>query len=80
MRRINNKLNYNFIEKYKDKSINKFIDYDKNIHKYFNNIYITKEKIVIRMPFLNKQKRQPFPNDTKYEDFSLSNRIFIASY
>ncbi|MBN1216824.1 MAG: hypothetical protein JXA99_15465 [Candidatus Lokiarchaeota archaeon] len=80
MRRINNKLNYNFIEKYKDKSINKFIDYDKNIHKYFNNIYITKEKIVIRMPFLNKQKKQPSSNDTKYEDFSLSNRIFITSY
>ena len=53
---------------------------DKKIRKYFNNIYVTREKIVIRMPFLNKQKKQPSLNDTKYENFSLSNRIFIASY
>ncbi len=80
MKRKNYKLNYNRIKIHEDKSIDKFIDYDKNTNKYFNNVYVTQEKIVIRMPFLNKQKRQPFPNDTKYEDFSLSNRIFIASY
>ncbi len=80
MKRKNNKLNHNGITLQEDKSIDKFIDYDKKTNKYFNNIYMTREKIVIRMPFLNKQKKQPSPNDTKYKDFSLSNRIFIASY
>ena len=80
LKRINNNLSYNGIKTHKDKPINKFIDYDKKINKFFNNLYIKREKIVIRMPFLDRQKKQPSTNDTKYEDFSLSNRIFITSY
>ncbi|MBY8983425.1 MAG: hypothetical protein KGD57_10770 [Candidatus Lokiarchaeota archaeon] len=80
MKRKNNKLNCSVIKINEDKSIKKFIDYDKKRNKYFNNIYVKKEKIVIKMPFLNKKKKKHTPNDTKYENFSLSNRIFITSY
>ena len=63
--------------KYKGDLIKRFIDFDKDTNRFYNNIYLSDFEIVIKIPLIEKEKPQP---EIKIEKFSLVNDIYLTSY
>ena len=58
-------------------SIQKFIDWDKFENVFYNNFYLDKFKIVIKMPLLPIEEGK---DDIKIKKFSLEKYTFLISY
>lgn len=57
--------------------IKKFIDFKKDNKIFYNNLYISDFKIVIKIPLIEKDTPQP---ELKIEKFSLDNDVYLTSY
>lgn len=63
--------------KNKNVSVQKFIDWDKFENVFYNNLYLDKYKIVIKMPLIPKRNTE----DTfKIKKFNLEKYTFLISY
>jgi hypothetical protein len=58
-------------------SIQKFIDWDKFENIFYNNFYLDKYKIVIKMPLLPKEGSK---DEMKIKKFNLEKYTFLISY
>lgn len=58
-------------------SIQKFIDWDKFENVFYNNFYLDKYKIVIKMPLFPKKEKN---NEIKIKKFNLEKYTFLISY
>jgi hypothetical protein len=61
-----------------DTKIQKFIDWDKCKNIFYNNIYLEKHKIVIKMPLI--PTKGGAEDDIKIKKFDLSKYTFLISY
>jgi len=57
--------------------IQKFIDWDKNKNKFYNNIYLENCKLVIKMPLI---PREESVEDIKIKKFNLEKYTFLINY
>ncbi|MFX1525005.1 MAG: hypothetical protein ACFFCC_15970 [Promethearchaeota archaeon] len=60
-----------------DIKIQKFIDWDKCKNIFYNNIYLERQKIVIKMPLIPTEDVE---DDMKIKKFDLSKYTFLISY
>ena len=58
-------------------SIQKFIDWDKFENVFYNNFYLDKFKIVIKMPLIPIEEGR---DDIKIKKFNLEKYTFLISY
>ena len=58
-------------------AINMFIDWDKYINCFYNNLYLEDYKIVIKMPLIPQQVSK---QDIKIKKFNLSKYTYLISY
>ncbi len=58
-------------------SLQKFIDWDKFENVFYNNFYLDKYKIVIKMPLLPKEELK---DEIKIKKFNLEKYTFLISY
>ncbi|MFX1566803.1 MAG: hypothetical protein ACFFCV_00390 [Promethearchaeota archaeon] len=58
-------------------SIQKFIDWDKFENVFYNNFYLDKFKIVIKMPLIPIEEGK---DDIKIKKFNLEKYTFLISY
>ncbi len=58
-------------------TISKFIDFDKEGHTFYDNVYLDTYKYVIKIPLLSSKKEC---KDIKIKKFSLENYTFLFSY
>ena len=56
---------------------NKFLDFDKNIKKIYDNLYLDDLKVVVKLPIKKNDKTN---DDVRIERFTLANNIFLTSY
>ena len=59
--------------------VGKFIDFDKNKRRFYNNLYLDDIKIVIKMPLLN-EKGSREGGDVKIEKFDLAKYTYLLAY
>ena len=57
--------------------IQKFIDWDKFENIFYNNFYIDKYKIVIKVPLVPKKEQK---DEIKIKKFNLEKYTFLISY
>jgi len=61
--------------------LKKFIDFDRRKEVIFDNLYLDDQKIVVKMPLLDKGKNNKFfKRDVKIEKFNLSKYTFLLNY
>ncbi|MEJ2250825.1 MAG: hypothetical protein P8Y97_14380 [Candidatus Lokiarchaeota archaeon] len=60
-----------------DLKLSMFIDFDKQKEKFYNNIYIENFRVVVKMPFI--QREDPKEN-INIDRFDLNNYIYICDY
>jgi len=58
-------------------SVQKFIDWDKFENVFYNNFYLDKYKIVIKMPLVPKKELK---DEIKIKKFNLEKYTFLISY
>ncbi|MFX0080601.1 MAG: hypothetical protein ACFE94_02510 [Candidatus Hodarchaeota archaeon] len=58
-------------------AIQKFIDWDKCKNMFYNNIYLDKWKLVIKMPLI---PREDSDEDIKIKKFDLEKYTYLCSY
>jgi hypothetical protein len=58
-------------------SVQKFIDWDKFENVFYNNFYLDKFKIVIKMPLIPIKEGK---DDIKIKKFNLEKYTFLISY
>ncbi len=63
--------------KKKEELIQKFIDWDKFENVFYNNFYLDKYKIVIKMPLV---PRKDLKEEIKIRKFNLEKYTFLISY
>ncbi|MFX1326040.1 MAG: hypothetical protein ACFE8N_13900 [Promethearchaeota archaeon] len=61
----------------KEISLQKFIDWDKCKNMFYNNIYLEKYKIVIKMPLIPREESD---EDIKIKRFNLERYTYLCSY
>ncbi len=61
-----------------DLKLNMHLDYDKHDDLFYNNIYFTDLKIVIKMPV--SQKGEIINGITQIENFDLTKYVFLIHY
>jgi hypothetical protein len=59
------------------KSIHKFIDWDKCKNIFYNNIFLENQKIVIKMPLIPTEDSE---DDIKIKKFDLEKYTFLINY
>ena len=57
--------------------MNLFLDFDKNKHVFYNNLYIDEYKLVVKTP-INKREKHEF--NTKIEEFDLTKYTYLTHY
>ncbi len=57
--------------------LRKFIDWDKFKNVFYNNFYLEKYKIVIKMPLIPKKENE---SDIKIKKFNLEKYTYLCSY
>ena len=57
--------------------VQKFIDWDKFENVFYNNFYLDKFKIVVKVPFIPKRDSK---DDIKIKKFNLEKYTFLISY
>ena len=63
--------------KKKEIPIQKFIDWDKCKNIFYNNIYLEKYKIVVKIPLI---PREDLEKDIKIKKFDLEKYTFLINY
>ena len=63
--------------KKKEELVQKFIDWDKFENVFYNNFYLDKYKIVIKMPLV---PRKDLKDEIKIRKFDLEKYTFLISY
>lgn len=58
-------------------SFQKFIDWDKFHNVFYNNIYLEKYKVVIKMPLIPDEDSE---EDIKIKEFDLEKYTYLISY
>ena len=58
--------------------MNKFLDFDKNNHVFYYNIYLKDSKIVVKMP-LSGFKKEKHIEEIKMEKFELTKYTFLLN-
>ncbi len=58
-------------------TISKFLDFDKRKCIFYNNIYLEKEKLVVKVPLTEEHKAK---KDLKINRFDLTKYTFLMSY
>ena len=53
----------------------KFIDFDKNRRKFYNNLYLDDAKLVIKIPLIGEKGEE-----LKVEKFDLTKYTYLLSY
>ncbi|MFW9783458.1 MAG: hypothetical protein ACFFFB_14340 [Candidatus Heimdallarchaeota archaeon] len=61
----------------KEISMQKFIDWDKCKNMFYNNIYLEKYKMVIKMPLIPREESD---EDIKIKRFNLERYTYLCSY
>ena len=57
-------------------SISKYLDFNKNDNRFYNNLFIDEYKFIIKVPLLDEQPSE----EIKIEKFSFINDVFLISY
>jgi hypothetical protein len=61
--------------------LKKFINFDKSMNMFYDNIWLDEQKIVIKMPLTKKDDPDNFLSwDIRIEEFSLVNNIYLLAY
>ena len=55
----------------------KFINFDKSVNLLCDNIWLDDQKVVIKIPLLEKKDLN---NNIKVEKFNLANKVFLFAY
>ncbi len=58
-------------------TVSKFLDFDKNKRIFYNNIYLEKEKLVVKVPLTEEHRAK---KDLKINRFDLTKYTFLMSY
>jgi len=61
-------------------SINKFLDFDKGRKIFYDNIYFAKEKLVVKIPIVQKGKNKKKPKEIKLCKFDLGKYTYLLAY
>lgn len=71
--------NYRLIKKNEEseEKVNRYLEFSSKDKILYDNIYLAKEKIVLKIPI---NKKANLLNKTKIETFSLNNTVFLLSY
>ncbi|MFX1494860.1 MAG: hypothetical protein ACFFBZ_11310 [Promethearchaeota archaeon] len=68
---------YSILNKRERINLKKFLDYDKSIHQFYENIYLKEQKLVLKIPLnLNKEKQ----SDIIIEPFDLAKHTYLVAY
>ena len=57
--------------------VGKFIDFDKNKRRFYNNIYLDDYKIVVKMPLIKEKESK---EEIKVEKFDLTKYTYLLAY
>jgi hypothetical protein len=57
--------------------IKHFLDWDRNLNMFYNNIYLENFKLVIKMPLI---PRSELDDDIKIRKFDLGKYTYLCSY
>ena len=60
------------------KKLKKFIDFDKYIEIFYDNLYIDEYKIVVKIPLI--KRNNPFDKKIKISNFDLERYTYLLSY
>lgn len=55
----------------------KFINFDKNMNIFYDNIWLDDQKVVIKIPLMEKRDLN---NNIEVEEFNLANKVFLLAY
>ena len=58
--------------------VGKFIDFDKNKRRFYNNIYLDDYKIVVKMPLI--EEKGSLHEEVKIERFDLTKYTYLLAY
>jgi len=61
-------------------SINKFLDFDKYKKVFYDNLYLSKEKLVVKIPIVQKGKNKKKPKEVKISKFDLGKYTYLLAY
>lgn len=61
-------------------SINKFLDFDKQKKVFYDNLYLSKEKLVVKIPIVQKGKNKKKPKEVKVSKFNLGKYTYLLAY
>lgn len=61
-------------------SINKFLDFDKQKKVFYDNLYLYKEKLVVKIPIVQKGKSKKKPKEVKVSKFDLGKYTYLLAY
>jgi len=65
----------------KELKISRFIDLEKDKSRFYTNIFLENEDIVIKTPFpIRQSEGKDFPVDVKVEHFDLTKYIYLVDY
>lgn len=64
----------------KSSGFKKFIDFDKQEHIFFDNLYLEELKLVIKLPLVSGKERKAKVPEIKVEKFNLTKYTFLTSY
>ena len=57
--------------------LKKFINFDKDMNIFYDNIWLDDQKVVIKIPLLEKNDLN---TNVKVEKFNLANKVFLLAY
>jgi hypothetical protein len=60
------------------KKLKKFIDYDKHNEIFYDNLYIDRYKIVVKIPLI--KRKNGFSKKIKISEFDLGKYTYLLSY
>ena len=68
---------YSILNKREKINLNKFLDYDKSVDQFYENIYLKEEKFVLKIP-LNIDKEMH--SGVIIEPFDLTKHTYLIAY
>ncbi len=61
-------------------TINKFLDFDKYKKVFYDNLYLSQEKLVVKIPIVQKGKNKKKPKELKISKFDLGKYTYLLAY
>ncbi|MFX1339361.1 MAG: hypothetical protein ACFFDK_12185 [Promethearchaeota archaeon] len=58
----------------------KFLNFDKTLKVFYDNIWLDDQKIVIKIPLLEKKDKKDLKSTIEVERFNLANKVFLLAY